>query len=174
LDGIDLAITGVTFAFDGLLGEKNQISAQLTSELNNVKSDVNRYFSEGNPISFNRGGEDTPDFLGKQFETRIERIVETSVQNSIGSLMVAVGKEVLLSGGDMEAFEQRMNKFGDQMALQMSARAEGMEARGENLCDALVDINAVEEQLKREVPALESFNLIRVNATETEIAQHNI
>lgn len=174
LDGIDLAIDGITLAFDGLLGEKNQITTQLTTELNNVKSDVNRYFSSGAPISFNRGSEDTPDFLGKQFETRIERIVETSVQNSIGDLMIAMGKEILLSGGDMDAFEQRMNKFGDQMSLQMEARAAGMEARGEKLCNAMLNINAIEEQLKHTVPAVESFNLIRVNAAEAEITQHSI
>lgn len=89
LDGIDLAIDGVTLAFDSLLGEKNKISAQLNIELTNLKGDVNRHFSSGNSISFNRGGDnDTPDFLGKQFETRLERIVDTSVQDSIGSLMV--------------------------------------------------------------------------------------
>lgn len=174
LDGIDLAIEGITLAFDGLLGDKNQISAQLTTELNNVKSDVNRYFSSGEPISFNRGDDDTPDFLGEQFETRMERVVETSVQNSIGRLMFAVGKEVMFSGGNMEAVEARMNKFGEQMELQMNAQATGMEARGKKLCDAMVNINALEEQLKQALPAVESFNLIRVNADDVEIAHHKI
>lgn len=174
LDGIDLAIEGITLAFDGLLGEKNQISAQLTTELGNLKSDVNRYFSSGNPISFNHSSEDTPDFLGKQFETRMQRIVETSVQDSIGSLMMAVGKEVLLSGGDMEAFEARMNKFGEQMDAQMNMKATGMEARGAKLCNAMQAVDVLEEQLKQAVPAVEPFNVIRVNADETEIAQHTI
>jgi len=174
LDGIDLAIEAITITFDGLLGEKNQVSAQLMAELNNVKSDVNRYFTAGNPISFNRGDEDTPDFLGKQFETRVERIVETSVQNSIGSIMIAMGKEVLASGGDMEAFEARMNKFGEQMDLQMNAKASGMEARGEKLCNTIRAVDAHEEQLKRVVPAVESFNVIRVSAQEVDIAHHEI
>jgi hypothetical protein len=174
LDGIDLAIEGITLAFDGLLGEKNQISAQLATELTNLKSDVNRYFSSGNLISFNRGDEGAPDFLGKQFETRIERIVETSVQNSVGSLMFAMGKEALMSGGSMEGFEARMNKFGEQMAEQISTKAAGMEARGAKLCSAMQAIDALEEQLKQAVPAVESFNIIRVNADEIEIAQHTI
>jgi len=174
LDGIDLAIEAITITFDGLLGEKNQVSAQLMTELNNVKSDVNRYFTEGNPISFNRGNEDTPDFLGKQFETRIERIVETSVQNSIGSIMLAMGKEVLASGGDMEAFEARMNKFGEQMEVQMNAKAVRMEARGEKLCSSMRAVDAHEEQLKHAVPAVEPFNIIRVNVPEVDIAQHKI
>lgn len=174
LAGIDLAIDGVTLAFDGLLGEKNQVSAQLTTELTNVKSDVNRYFSSGEPISFNRGGDDSPDFLGEQFETRMQRIVETSVQNSIGKLMMAMGKEVLLSGGNMEAFEARMEKFGAQMEAQMNMKALGMEARGAKLCSALQAVDAHEEQLKQAVPAVESFNLIRIKTDAIEIAQHSI
>lgn len=174
LDGIDLAIEAITITFDGLLGEKNQVSAQLMTELNNVKSDVNRYFTSGNPISFNRGNEDTPDFLGKYFETRVERIVETSVQNSIGSIMIAMGKEVLASGGDMEAFEARMNKFGEQMEVQMNAKAVRMEARGEKLCSSMRVVDAHEEKLKHAVPAVEPFNIIRVNVPEAEIAQHKI
>jgi len=174
LDGIDLAMEAITITFDGLLGEKNQVSAQLITELNNVKSDVNRYFTAGNPITFNRGNEDTPDFFGKYFETRMERIVETSVQNSIGSIMIAMGKEVLASGGDMDAFEARMNKFGEQMEAQMSAKAMRMEARGEQLCKTIRAVDANEEKLKGVVPAVESFDIIRVNVLDVDIAQHKI
>lgn len=174
LEGIDLAIEAITITFDSLLGDKNQVSAQLMTELNNVKSDVNRYFTSGNPISFNRGNKDTPDFLGKYFETRVERIVETSVQNSIGSIMIAIGKEVLASGGNMEAFEARMNKFGEQMDTQMNAKAAGMEARGERLCSTMRAVDAHEEQLKHTVPAVAPFNIIHVNVSDVDIAQHEI
>jgi hypothetical protein len=108
--------------------------------------------------------------LGKQFETRLERIVETSVQESIGSLMLAVGKEFLSSGGNMNAFERRMEKFGEEMELQMNARAVQMEARGEKLCNAMVEIDSIEEQLKRSVIELESFNVIKVNEQKVHVA----
>ncbi len=174
LEGIDLAIEAITITFDGLLGDKNQVSAQLTTELNNVKSDVNRYFTSGDPINFNRGNDDSPDFLGKYFETRVERIMETSVQNSIGSIMFAIGKEILASGGNMEAFEARMNKFGAQMDAQMNAKAAGMEVRGKKLCSTMHAVDAREEQLKQLVPAVQSFNIIRVEASNTEHAQQEI
>jgi hypothetical protein len=174
LGGIDLAIEAITLTFDGLLGEKNQVSAQLTTELKNTKSDVNRYFTSGRPISLNRAHEDTPDFLGKQFETRIERIVETSVQNSIGSIMIAMGKEILAAGGSMQAFEERMNKFGEQMELQMNAKATGLEEQGKKLCNTMHTVDAREEQLKLAVPAVESFNVIRVKAASVDVAQREI
>ncbi|MEN0035800.1 MAG: DUF2884 family protein [Cellvibrio sp.] len=171
LDGIDLAIEGVVLVFDGLLGEKNKVSAQLTTELTNLKGDINRHFNSGAAISFNRKeGDNTTDLLGKQFETRLERIVETSVQESIGSLMLAVGKEFLSSGGNMDAFERRMERFGEEMELQMNARAVQMEARGEKLCNAMVEIDSIEEQLKRSITELESFNVIKVSEQEMHLA----
>lgn len=174
IEGIDLAIEAISITFDGLLGENNQISAQLTTELINVKSDVNRYFSSGDAITFNHSNDEVPEFLGKHFETRVERIVETAVQDSIGSIMLAMGKEILASGGNMEAFEARMNKFGEQMDVQMNAKAELLEARGEKLCERMRMVDAGEEQLKQAVPALASFNLIRVNASNVDVAQHKI
>lgn len=174
LEGIDLAIEAITITFDGLLGDKNQVSAQLTTELNNVKSDVNRYFTSGDPINFNQGNDDSPDFLGKYFETRVERIMETSVQNSIGSIMLAVGKEILASGGSMEAFEARMNKFGEEMDVQMNAKAAAMEARGKKLCNSMKAVDAGEEELKQLVPAIHPFNVIRVETSKADLAQHEI
>lgn len=175
LDGIDLAIEGVTLAFDSLLGEKNKISTQLMVELTNLKSDVKRHFSSGNPISFNRGGDgDTPDFLGKQFETRLERIVDTSVQDSMGSLMVAVGKEIFASAGNMETFEQRMSKFGEELEAQMNLRATKMESHGKKLCHTMMVIDGIEEQLKQSIPAVEPFNIIQLNMLEGQVAWQKI
>lgn len=175
LDGIDLAIEGVVLVFDGLLGDKNKISTQLTTELTNLKVDINRHFNSGAAINFNRGeGDNTTDLLGKNFETRFQRIVETSVQESIGSLMLAVGKEFLSSGGDMEAFEHRMEKFGQELEAQMDARAVHIDARGEKLCNAMVEIDSIEEQLKRSIIELESFNVIQIKAPEIQVAQQKI
>lgn len=174
LDGIDLAIDVITITFDSLLGERNQISAQLITELSSVKIDVDRYFTSGNPISFNHNDEDVADFLGKNFETRIERIVETSVQNSIGSIMIAMGKQILASGGDMEAFEARMNNFGEQLETQMNAKAAGMEVRGKKLCMVIEAVDMHEEQLKRLVPVINRFNVIRRDSPDIDVVRHDI
>ncbi|HSC69347.1 MAG TPA: DUF2884 family protein [Cellvibrio sp.] len=174
LEGIDLAITGTRLALDNFLGEKNQISMQLTTELKNVKSDVNRYFNSGMPLNFNRADNAMPQFLGEQFETRIERIVETSVQNSIGSIMMAMGKEIIASGGDMEAFEARINKFGEQMEQQMSLRASAIEVRGQRLCSTLRSVDDLEEQLRQAVPGVEPFDVIRTDAGQGQLAQQEL
>lgn len=169
LEGIDLAIFGVTAAFDELLGERNKISTQLRGELNHLKGDVRRYF-DSETISLGREQDDAPELFGKYFETRMERIVETSVQDSIGDIMFALGKEIISAGGDMEAFGARMDRFGKTLEAQMQAQSTRLEARGASLCHAATAINAVEDELRSAVPDIRALDLIRLPAAGNEQA----
>ena len=165
LEGIDLAIVGVTTAFDGLLGERNKISIQLHGELNHLKGDVGRYF-DNEIISLGREHDGAPELFGQYFETRMERIMETSVQDSIGTILLAMGKEILSSGGDMQAFGARMDRFGKALEAQMQAKAADLEVRGANLCRAATAINTTEDQLRNLVPDIHALDLIRLNTAD--------
>ncbi|PUA27328.1 MAG: hypothetical protein B0W54_12095 [Cellvibrio sp. 79] len=165
LEGIDLAIVGVTTAFDGLLGERNKISTQLGGELNHLKGDVRRYF-DNEIIHLGREKDGAPELFGQYFETRMERIMETSVQDSIGTILIAMGKEILSSGGDIEAFGARMDRFGKTLEAQMQTKAAELEMRGASLCRAATAINATEDQLRNLVPDIRALDLIRSSAAD--------
>ena len=167
IEGIDMAIDSVSLVFDDLLGDENKISRQLRSELSGLRADVTHYFSATKTIHFNQSDNGSADFLGKNFETRVERIVETSVQDSIGSLLLAAGKEILASGGDMAAFEQRMNRFGEEVEATMAIRTASLETHAAELCTAAVLIDGLEEQLRRAVPAVQAFNLLQVSSSSS-------
>lgn len=167
LEGIDLAIVGVTAAFDELLGERNKISTQLRSEFNRLKGDVRRHF-ENEIISLGREQDDAPELFGKYFETRMERIVETSVQDSIGEIMFAMGKEIISAGGDMEAFGARMDRFGKALEAQMQTQSTRLEARGTRLCHAATAVNTLEDKLRDAVPDVRALDLIRLPAADNK------
>ena len=171
VEGINMAVTALSITIDGLLGEGNKVSQQLRDELNGLKGDVQQYFSPDNTIRFNAKGDSTPDLLGDYFATRVERIVETSVQESLGDVLLALGREVLASGGDMETFGVRMEKFGQQMEQQMNAKSALLETRGAALCDSIRALDVIEEQLKVELPQASQFNLLQV---ETPAQVHTI
>ncbi|WP_331346216.1 DUF2884 family protein [Cellvibrio sp. UBA7661] len=164
VEGINMAATALSIAIDSLLGDGNKVSQQLRDELNGLKGDVQQYFSPDNTIRFNAKGDNTPDLLGDYFATRVERIVETSVQESLGDVLLALGREVLASGVDMEAFGVRMEKFGQQMEQQMNAKSALLETRGAALCDSIRALDVVEEQLKVKLPQVDQFNLLQVEA----------
>lgn len=169
LDAIDLAIDGVNLAFNELLGEGNNVSVDLTTQLTTIRSEVDKEFDGSKDFYIDEDGFAGDDFFGDEFEERIESAVETTIQNSIGSLMIAVGQEMLFSGGNMDAFETRMENFGQQIEHEMEARGEGLEKRGEALCQSVISIDEMEEQLKSEIDELADFNFI----TASHKSNHN-
>jgi hypothetical protein len=160
LDAIDLASDGVNLAFNELLGEGNDISAEITAQLSEIRKEVDEGFTSNNDISFDEDGFSGDDFFNEGFEKRIETAVETTVQNSIGSLLIAVGQQMLFSGGDMDTFETRMEDFGEKIEQEMESRGEEIEKRGEALCQSVVAIDALEDQLTHEIDELADFNLL--------------
>jgi hypothetical protein len=163
LDAIDLASDGVNLAFNELLGEGNNISLEITAQLSEIRKEVDGGFSSGNDIYFDEDGFTGDDFFNEGFEKRIENAVQTTVQNSIGSLLIAVGQQMLFSGGDMDTFETRMEDFGEKIEREMESRGEEIEKRGEALCQSVVEIDSLEDQLTHEIVELEDFNLLKAS-----------
>lgn len=164
IEGVDLAIDGVDLAFNQLLGQGNDVSSQLNQELLLVREAIDNKLSIEKGITFGLNGTDGQDMMndlmGEEFEQRIESVVEKAVMSSMGSLLVALGQEMLFSGGDSDAFETRMEKFGDDIANQMEARAEKLELKAEQLCLEIQKIDLLEEQLKLEVDELAHINIL--------------
>jgi len=160
LDAIDLASDGVNLAFNELLGEGNDVSTEITAQLAEIRTEVDDGFSNDQDIYFDEDGFSGKDFFNEDFEKRIESAVETTVQNSIGSLMIAVGQQMLFSGGDTDTFETRMESFGEKIEHEMESRGEEIEKRGEALCQSVVAIDALEDQLTDEIDELAGINLL--------------
>jgi hypothetical protein len=163
LDAMDLAVDGVNLAFNELLGEGNDVGRELTTELGKLRSEIKVKFDENESISFDEDGFDGEEFFGEEFEQRIEGLVETTIKNSMGSLLIAVGQELLFAGGDTDAFEARMEKFGEQIEHEMESRGEEIEKRGEALCGSITHIDQIEEQLKSSITELSDTNFLTVS-----------
>lgn len=164
LDAIDLAIDGVNLAFNELLGEGNNVSADLTTQLTTIRGEVDAEFSKQNSFYIDEDGFSGKDFFGEDFEQRIESAVESTIKNSLGTLMIAVGQEMLFSGGDMDAFETKMDDFGELIGNEMEVRSEGIEKRGEALCQSIIVIDEMEEQLKDSIDEISNYNFITASA----------
>jgi hypothetical protein len=169
LDGIDLAIDGVNMAFNELLGDGNDVSRELTDALTHVRVELETHFDTDKGFYFDDNGFDGGDFLGEDFEQRIESMVENAVKNSMGSLLVAVGQELLFSGGNMDTFETRMQDFGHKIEFEMESRAEKIEQGADKICLSIVNIDKLEEQLKAQIPALSDINVLTQNSHITAI-----
>lgn len=167
-EGIDLAVEGVGLAFNELLGEDNDVGNELTSELTIIKEELAQKLSLEHGVSIGKEGVADDNFFGKEFENRIETVVESAVKKSMGTLLIAVGKEMLFSGGDPEAFEARMENFGEQIETEMESRAEELEKKANVLCYSVKKLDEQEEHLREEVSELAPFNMIKVDSRHSD------
>lgn len=162
IEGVDLALEGVNLVFNELLGADNKVGADLTQELSLIKTEVSTRFTIEHGFTIGENGLDDNELLGEDFEQRIESAVEKAVMNSMGSLLVSLGQEMMFSGGDSDAFETRMESFGENIEHEMEARAEKIERKANSLCLAAVEIDQLEEALKATIEPLANINVITV------------
>ena len=168
IEGVDLAIEGVNLAFNGLLGEGNAVAADLTTELTLIRKQVSDNLSIEHGVSVGVEGLESEGLLGKDFDKRIESAVEKAVLNSMGSILIAMGQQMVASGGDEGNFETRMENFGENIEHEMTTRSAVIEKKAEALCISIVEVDALEEQLKREIKPLAGINVFTVTQKHYE------
>lgn len=162
IEGIDLAVDGVNLAFNGLLGEGNSVAADLTKELELIRTQVLSNISIENGIAVGVDGLASEELLGKDFDQRIESAIEKAVLNSMGSIMIAVGKQMMATDGDEQTFETRMEKFGDTIEQEMTVRSAQIEKKAQALCVNIAKVDVLEEQLKATIKPLANINVFTV------------
>lgn len=170
IDGVDLAIEGVNLAFNGLLGEGNAVAADLTTELTLIREQVSKNLSIENGVSVGVEGLESEELLGKDFDQRIESAVEKAVLNSMGSILIAMGQQMVASEGDERSFETRMENFGENIEHEMTTRSAVIEKKAEALCISIAEVDALEEQLKVEIEPLARINVFTVTQKHYEEA----
>ncbi|NQZ81798.1 MAG: YggN family protein [Colwellia sp.] len=160
IDAISLATDGVNLAFNELLGEGNDVGAEITGHLNEIKTEIDNKFAVNKEFYIDENGFSGAEFFGEDFEKRMESAIEETIKNSMGSLLIAVGQEMLFAGGNMDAFETRMENFGQKIEHEMEARGEQIEMSAEALCHSAIAIDGLEEQLKSNIVELASFDIL--------------
>ncbi len=173
IEGVDLAIDGVNLAFNGLLGEGNAVGADLTKELNLIRDQVTSNLTIENGISVGVDGLESEELLGKDFEQRIESAVEKAVLNSMGSILMAVGQQMMAGDGDEGSFETRMEDFGNTIEHEMTTRSEQIEAKAQALCINIAKLDALEEKLKAEIEPLATTNVFTVTQSSSDEDHHH-
>lgn len=165
IEGVDLASDTVSEVFQELLTPNNPAVKQIRSEFVLLRNDIEKGFASNKPININQQGVEGGDFLGADFERRINNIVETSGKEIVWEIMKGLGSSIFSESGG--GFEARMNRFGEKMDREMKARSEKLEKHGVVICNSVAALDAQEEALKKSVKDIGGFNLIQLKQGQT-------
>ncbi|GAW96334.1 MULTISPECIES: DUF2884 family protein [Colwellia] len=172
IEGVDLAVEGVNLAFNALLGEGNSVAADLTQELTKIRAQIVANLSIEDGIYVGIDGLASEELLGKDFEQRIESVVEKAVLNSMGSILIAMGQRMVAADGEQQSFVTRLENFSDTIEQEMTARVAKIEQKALALCLSIAEVDALEEQLKDEIKLLAHINVFTVTVAHDKDEHH--
>lgn len=158
-EAVSLATEAVTMAFTPLFGE--QTSAKFEGLMEGISERI-----EG--VAYQHGDKfylgATEDSVEEAFNEEFEKEIESLVQNSLGSMMMALGGQMLSSDGDsfeqkMEAFGEKMESIGDDIEKQFELQGQNLEYKADKLCENFERLLVIEAQMRDEIPQLNKFPL---------------
>ncbi len=151
-----LEITGKSLeaAFNGMLGEDNKVGTSIQKAMADAQARFDEAVTQnGDETTLsNKGFDGIEEAFGEEFEASIEE----AVQDSIGAMIMMVGKAIIMGE---EGFEERMEDFGDKMERDMEKMAEGIEQRSEQLCTEFDRARDLEDELQAGIPQLAKLGL---------------
>ena len=161
-DAVALASTALNEVFTELLGSNNPALADLSDKLSNLDQKIQyNFYAKNGEIRLHSSSFDDGEFFGEQWETQFEEAIQELVTDSIGHLMVAIGTQLIFSGGDMDQFQQKMERFGEQMEQKFEYQAAALEAKTNALCATLAQVDFAETQLQK-IKLLASLDVIQI------------
>lgn len=163
-DAVALASTALNEVFTELLGSDNTALADLSDKLRNLDQKIQyNFYADNGDIRLHSDSFENGEFFGEQWETHFEEAIEDLVTDSIGHLMVAIGTQLIFSGGDMGEFEQKMERFGEQMEQKVEYQAEALEEKASELCETLAKVDLAENYLQMNINQLAELDVIQVS-----------
>ncbi|MCL2918174.1 YggN family protein [Shewanella litorisediminis] len=158
-DAITLASTAVNTALTPLLGDETGARvAELMDNVNERLGEVMHKDGDSYYVGVTDGS------IDEVFDKEFEREIENLVQESVGTLMIKLGTEILSSEGDsfeakMEAFGKKMEAMGEQIELEMESQSKSLEARATKVCDQFETLLVLESELRTKVPELSELEI---------------
>jgi hypothetical protein len=165
IDAVALANTALSEVFTELLGADSRALENLSEKLQELDQQVHyNFYAQDGSLRIHSKSFKNGDFFGQEWEQNFEQAIEQVVTESIGTLMVAIGSEILFSGGDMDAFETKMERFGQRLEKTMEFQAEALEEQADDLCTSLASVDSAEAQLQKQIKQLSGLDVLQIKS----------
>ena len=150
-EATDIAFTALTEVARGFSGDGGQVTlAKLERAHREVRADLAR-----KPVMFNS------DDVGERIiKPLISEYVPVIAGNAVGTTLA-----VAFSGDEreIEEFERKMERMGNQIERKVERRAEALEPMVESLCASTRELDRIEQGLARRLEDGERLDLLRTS-----------
>lgn len=163
-DALTIASSAIKKTFSKLLGADSKVVSDAVAQIDFLKETLNNnVYAKDGSIRMHSKQFENGEFLSEDFAHKLEQALAGIITQSIGQIMVSLGTEMLLNGGDMSGFEQRMETFGEEIEQTFAYQGAALEKRANLLCASLANIDRTEQKLQNEIPELADMDVLQVD-----------
>ena len=162
-EGLEIANVAVTEVFTELLGG-DQMGDDFRELFNSLDAKLNTsFYDEAGNIRVDSTKFDEPGWFDESWEQEFETQIESLISESIGRILIAVGTQMLWEGGDMSEFEEKMERWGEDLEYRLESQAAALEEKGDALCKVLKQADYAEGKMQASIAGLEELNLLDID-----------
>ena len=167
-EGLQIANIAVTEVFTELLGG-DQMGDDFNELFNSLETKLNTsFYDDAGNIRVDSTKFDEPGWFDESWEQEFETQIESLISESMGRILIAVGTQMLWEGGDMSEFEQKMERWGEDLEYRLESQAASLEEKGDALCKVLKKADYAEGKMQASISGLDDLNLLDID----QPAQH--
>jgi hypothetical protein len=117
----------------------------LSEKLHNLDQQNNySFYTDNGDIRLYSHSFENGEFFGEQWEAQFEGAIKHLAADSIGHLMVAIGTQLIFSRENMHDFDQKMERFGEQIEQRVKYQATALKQKANTLCLTLAQVDFAE------------------------------
>ncbi|AZG74212.1 YggN family protein [Shewanella livingstonensis] len=161
-DVVSVATQAVNMALTPIFGEA--AGAQIDKLMVGIQKRVDTMaYQQGD--KFYLGSTETS--IEQAFNHEFEQEMEQMVTNSMGSLMMTLGSQIMSSEGGtfeqkMNTFSQKMDNVGADIEKQLESQSKGLEQRANKVCDNFEELLVLESRTRQAIPELAPYTLAKL------------
>lgn len=160
-EAIDMTRYALNVAFSEMFRPNHKVVRRIDALGDNIADEFAALVSHDGTTYYVNGSQ--LDAFGERFSEMMDSEIEAIVTDSMGSMLMMVGRALLSGSGSiesrMEQFEARMENMATQLEADMDARAAELEQAAEGMCDNMLQLAQLEDELKRSHTSFESLSL---------------
>lgn len=162
-DGIKIASYAVTEVFTELLGADNDLTEDFDKLFVDLSSQIDeRFYATDGTYKFDSSGLEG-DWADAAWSQEFDEKVESLVERSTGSLLMAIGRQMMFEDGDMDDFADRMSNVGDIIEQRVEGQADALEGKADALCTVLAKADYAENHMQKNISALSGLDVLEIN-----------
>ena len=152
-----IALEAVRDITAALLHDKPERAEKLVASVDRITAGIKQHVSDKHlrPNGIEDYFENSE--FEKEFETLVEETVSEFIQGNVGEIVAAAMR------GDeakVEAFEKRMEKFGEEMETKFEAKGELIEKKAEALCELVEKMDEKEDAFVKSFDKYDDYQLV--------------